>query len=198
MILELHEDEAPIERVVLGIWVHVDLHNAVEDAAQLLGELLLGLVLGHSAEEQAAIVHGLDDADRVAPANLLVVQVATGALSHGGALVEDETVAPGRAGEIQHEAKLQDFAHPLGERQDLELVAVARQTAQEHLGSGQTLRLALVVRARGATLPVLLDHRVSRRLHEVQQARLHAAVDFLSLVKTVFSADLRMKMKNQV
>lgn len=158
MILELDEDEAAVEVAIVRTRVQVDVDDALQYLGQLRQELLLGLGLRHAAEEEAAVVYGLDHADAMSWPDLVAVEDGAGISRDPRLLVQSERVAARRPGEVQHQSQLQQPADLLQHRHQLVLVAVARQPAQEYLGAFAALTLsARHFRRRQAPLAVLLQ-----------------------------------------
>lgn len=129
MILELDEDEAAIETAIVRARVQVDIRDVVQHFRQLLHELRLGLVLGHAAEEEPTVVHGLDHADTMTSTDLVAVETRARLASDSRSLVQGERVAARRPGEVQHQSQLQESAHLFQHRHQLILVTIARQSA---------------------------------------------------------------------
>lgn len=129
MIFELDEDEATIEAAIVGARVQIYIRDVVQHLGQLRHELRLGLVLGHAAEEEPAVVHGLDHADTVAGTDLVAVETRASLAGDPRSLVHRERVAARRPGEIQHQSQFQETAHLFQHRHQLVLVTVARQSS---------------------------------------------------------------------
>lgn len=165
MVLELDEDEAAIEGAIVRARIQVDVGNAVQYLGQLRHKLRLGLGLGHAAEEEAAVVHGLDHADAMPRPDLIAVEERTGLPRDPRLLVQRKRITARRPGKVEHQPQLQQPADFLQHRHQFVLVAVARQSAQENLRAFAALTLTeRYLRRRQSSLAIFLREREDYRV----------------------------------
>ncbi|KAL0596334.1 hypothetical protein AAY473_034282 [Plecturocebus cupreus] len=133
--LVLHEGEAAVLHLVGRTGVDDHVQHALGDLGDLLQDLLPLLHLGDAADEEAAVVHAAAHAQQAARADLVVVELAHGALGLVLLAVHDEGVAAVLAVEVHHEAQLVDAAHGLEHGHQLVLIYVTRDLAHEDLAA---------------------------------------------------------------
>jgi len=133
MVLELDEDEAAVQAAIVRARIQVDVRDAVQDLGQLLQKLQFGFGFGHPAEEQPAVVHGLDHADAMTRSDLIAVEASARFPGDPRLREQRERVAARRPWKVQHQAELQQSANLFQHRHQLVFIAVARQPAQKYL-----------------------------------------------------------------
>ena len=110
------------------------------DLHHLLLDLLLALVLGDRADEQAAVVQAHAHADELARPYLVVVQHLDGTLGCLAGRVHDEGVAAVLAAELHHQAELIDAASTLEHGHQLVLVHVPWDLAHKNFAAPRRRR----------------------------------------------------------